>query len=1062
MSVIDNIRDSHTNLAEAMKEHLGIRKIVEDLYPDSAHFIYELLQNAEDTGATKVNFLLRKDSLVFAHNGRAFNERDIKGITDIGDGSKGDDCDSIGQFGIGFKAVFAYSETPRIWSPTYSFEIKELVLPFEINTKKTCGEKTCFEFPFNNPKKDARTAYSEILEGLNKISHETVLFLSNISVIEWQIEQNPTSSIRRKLHFANHIEIIKKIESQKSFQTHYLCFSKPVEGMKKQNVSLAFELELYPTVEVFDTNKRISKQFKISPANPGHVSVFFPAEKETSGLRFHIHAPFVPELSRASIKQTPANNPLFIQLADLAAESLHTIKDIGLLNTHFLEVLPNNDDVLSDSYVCIKDSILNEFNTQELTPTYEKSYSPANMLIQATVPLKKLLTQEDISLLIKGNESTYEWAIGATKNTILDKFLKSLGIINFSNDDFYDFLREAFVHNQYRYMWIDEVEIKKKKDKQEQYTTWLQKKPTIWLQKLYAFLFYVYAEDCADMKDIAFIKTIHNEMYTANDKLYFLQTTSSTNDFNFIKKELYTSGDMKKEQDDAKSFLEIIGVSIVDEKDEIKALLKDKYESNSTKQNIKDVLLFIEFIGNFPEYNSAFNDFKIIKSLDGSWRSIKELYLDEPFIQTHLINYLEYIKEFKTEQEKSYEEETSQIEKYSAEWWDNDFTDRRRDLTKKYLISSEYLNLNIDQMRLIEFFKTIGIQYEIEIINTEISKNKKSTYLRSAKGDQFTEYGMNQDYTIMGLDVILNIQDMERSKIIWRLMSQANLNVLKAIYKNNKSHPSNTCESTLVQILRDNIWVPQTDGTFVSPSNASKDLLPDGFAYDSGSEWLKAVEFGEKTKEILQEKEKKQEFAKELGFQTPDDLKSAQAFISLPKEERDYLLKISKDRQNSELPEHAPRNPELRSSRVGEQATKAPDNTKTKKERSVSDNDKEVKLEADGYLRQQYINDDEEIICQICSDRLPFKNRNGKYHMVKIKFIPTIKKLHYQNYLSLCPNHAAMYKMVNDSEEEVESLFRNIDENHRLPIKMDGAEYSIYFTQTHILDMNAILNSEEE
>ena len=49
---------------------------------------------------------------------------------------------------------------------------------------------------------------------------------------------------------------------------------------------------------------------------------------------------------------------------------------------------------------------------------------------------------------------------------------------------------------------------------------------------------------------------------------------------------------------------------------------------------------------------------------------------------------------------------------------------------------------------------------------------------------------------------------------------------------------------------------------------------------------------------------------------------------------------------------------------------------------------------------------------------------------------------------------------LENSEEEVESLFRNIDENHRLPIKMDGKKYSIYFTQTHILDMNAILNNE--
>ena len=90
--------------------------------------------------------------------------------------------------------------------------------------------------------------------------------------------------------------------------------------------------------------KPLAKQLKITPAMPGRVAVFFPAEKETSGLRFHLHAPFVPELSRASIKETPANQPLFQQLATLTATSLHQIRDLGLLTAEFLAVLPNPQD----------------------------------------------------------------------------------------------------------------------------------------------------------------------------------------------------------------------------------------------------------------------------------------------------------------------------------------------------------------------------------------------------------------------------------------------------------------------------------------------------------------------------------------------------------------------------------------------------------------------------------------------------------------------------------------------------------------------------------------------
>ena len=52
MSVIERVRADREDLARVLTKYAGIRRIVEDLYPDTAHFIYELLQNAEDTGAS--------------------------------------------------------------------------------------------------------------------------------------------------------------------------------------------------------------------------------------------------------------------------------------------------------------------------------------------------------------------------------------------------------------------------------------------------------------------------------------------------------------------------------------------------------------------------------------------------------------------------------------------------------------------------------------------------------------------------------------------------------------------------------------------------------------------------------------------------------------------------------------------------------------------------------------------------------------------------------------------------------------------------------------------------
>ena len=119
------------------------RMLLADRYDDRTHFIYELLQNAEDAGATEVSFELHPDSCSFEHNGtRHFNERDIRAITGIFNSSKKDNPDKIGKFGVGFKSVFVYTETPSVYSKDYSFKILKLVLPQEIPPKPGLGTRT--------------------------------------------------------------------------------------------------------------------------------------------------------------------------------------------------------------------------------------------------------------------------------------------------------------------------------------------------------------------------------------------------------------------------------------------------------------------------------------------------------------------------------------------------------------------------------------------------------------------------------------------------------------------------------------------------------------------------------------------------------------------------------------------------------------------------------------------------------------------------------------------------------------------------------------------------------
>lgn len=259
------------------RKHPELRKqLVDDAYPDKAHFIYELLQNAEDACASDVFFELYADRLEFRHNGKIiFTEGHIDAITDVSKSGKPDTGETIGKFGIGFKAVFKYTDTPQIYSGNYSFRISDFVYPEVIPAIRELGLDTRFIFPFNCSKKLPSVAHDEIATGLNELAETTLLFLSNLEKIRWQIGKDVYEEMLRIHHSVNHIEVRKDVGKNTTASSHFLRFSEPIADKPKLSVSIAFTLDFLPNVKKFDRQKSLSKQLKIRSADRGRVAVFF-------------------------------------------------------------------------------------------------------------------------------------------------------------------------------------------------------------------------------------------------------------------------------------------------------------------------------------------------------------------------------------------------------------------------------------------------------------------------------------------------------------------------------------------------------------------------------------------------------------------------------------------------------------------------------------------------------------------------------------------------------------------------------------------------------------------
>eukprot|EP00434_Breviolum_minutum_P036964 symbB.v1.2.032762.t1/scaffold3974.1/size59763/1 len=122
----------NARLARALKRLAG------ELYGSDVHWQLELLQNADDNmykeGVTPTaEFLLRNTNggeVLFRCNEVGFREADIRAICDIGNSSKvgvakygpGGRVVATGEKGLGFKAVFALTDQPKLFSGPYRLE----------------------------------------------------------------------------------------------------------------------------------------------------------------------------------------------------------------------------------------------------------------------------------------------------------------------------------------------------------------------------------------------------------------------------------------------------------------------------------------------------------------------------------------------------------------------------------------------------------------------------------------------------------------------------------------------------------------------------------------------------------------------------------------------------------------------------------------------------------------------------------------------------------------------------------------------------------------------------
>lgn len=405
----------------------ALERIIQ-LYTDKSHFVYELLQNAEDAEAKSIKFVQYPDRLEVFHDGKPFTSANLQGLCDIGKSDKVDNLNQIGEFGVGFKSVFGICDTVRLYSSPSAFrdqsrcdeaeqfavEIVDFTRPEDIQDEDMDHSYTTrFVFPYVVGK---TFSGFDSIENLNKtlssklqnLGITTLLFMKNLEIIEYQIRLDDSiiegEYLLEKKIINDHCTLVSAIgvgsQENKDEEISYLKFSRAIDVGSPRTVDIAFPVSIKE-----DGTYECQK-----PKSP-YVSVYFPTETE-SKLDFIVQGPYRTTPNRSSIPADDVDNKKLASItAMLLKDSIIELRNDKKLNMSFVKALPIDARVFQhySLFEPLYSTVKILFSTLPVIPCKNGEYVTAKCAkIARQDKLAALLTDELLSRLVNDNQS-YHW-----------------------------------------------------------------------------------------------------------------------------------------------------------------------------------------------------------------------------------------------------------------------------------------------------------------------------------------------------------------------------------------------------------------------------------------------------------------------------------------------------------------------------------------------------------------------------------------------------------------------------------------------------------------------------
>lgn len=985
------------------------RLISERLYPDRAHFLYELLQNAEDALARRhrqtvvsagheVTFRLFEDRLEFRHFGDLFTEADVRAISDVLAGTKDGDAEQIGKFGIGFKSVYAFTASPEIHSGDEHFVIRRFIRPEQKAATPDLhiepGE-TVFVFPFDHATLAQKDVFSLIERKLRALGTRVLLFLRQLQEIKWEV---PTTGVRG--HYLKgevtegRCRRVTLVSDAPEPEPDWHVFERRVAEGRDETVEVAFQV-------VAGTNGSSVKRTQTSP-----LVVYFPTKVET-GLGFLIQGPYQTTPARDNILlEDERNQELIAATADLVVESLVELRALGLLSVSLLQALPirEHDFDGDGTFRPIYDAVRDALRTKELLPTEDGGFIAGRHAMMARRPeLTTLFSSEQMRSLYGGG-AREKWLV--PQITVEHEEVQELA--------------------QYLIGVVGVEEVRPDGIARRISRQYMEAQDDQWVRRLYEYLDGQEAlwrrgtigRGGGPLREKPLLRLVdgrHVALLDARGQIGVWLGPGGS-EVPTVKAECVSSPP-------AKAFVEAFGVPTVDVVAKRIVPIEEHYRRGQSADE---------------SANRA------------HWTTIEEVWRDLP---------AERRRELKERLGRV--EIVGSVNAATGEWscrLPGDCYFRTPDL-ERYFHGNRAAWFAVDGLADEAILREMGVAESVRVSSRE-SGVDGHVRLVADWGDHSRGLdGFDPDTEVDGIrhavEEVGRTGSVELSRFIWNELASPNVARIRGIVERSSRKTfvaSETKEewSEFGSVLGGSVWLPDEHGAMVPPAQASLRDLPGDYREDR--RLARALELREPEDQRL---------ADEIGV-APETLRWARVWETLSDTEKAEVQRImerSRPEEAPSFPERPVAHRDRRARKVREEIRDAPKRRYESRERSVRVT--RARPPGKDMLRVYYTNVDGRIVCQICREVMPFLRKDGTDYFEGVEALSReeMPKEHPANCLALCPVCAARYVEYARYDGEAQAgLVRSLVQAKSLEVGVQlDRKATIRFVEAHLFDLQTTL-----